>query len=301
MVKRLVSLLLLGAICLLPCSQLVVAVHAAQPATPAAAVSRENDVIYGTVDGHDLILDVALPAGEARTRPAVVLIHGGAMMFADRSDLRPHADALAAAGYVTFNVDYRLVTETGENPWPAQLDDAQRAVRWVRAHAAEFGVDPERICAYGHSAGGVLAAQLGTRETRDNSDPDLANYSSKVACVVDIAGEMDLSIPTIMSDGEAIQTVLLGGGPGEAAAAYRDISPITHVTPASAPFLMLHGADDVIVGVEHSRRMTEALHQAGVEVVYAEYPVADHFIWLDWNQSAALTLAFLARHLGDDA
>lgn len=301
MANRIVGLLVLCAALAvsLPVRPIVPA-HAMQAgSTPTPSITVENGVVYGTVDGHDLLLDVALPDDGGEARPAVILIHGGAMMFADRSDLQSHAAALAASGYATFNIDYRLVTEDGENGWPAQLDDAQRAVRWIRAHAAEYGVDSERICAYGHSAGGLLAAQLGTRETRENSDPALADYSSTVACVIELAGEMDWSIPATMPDGDKIQMLVLGGSPSDVPAAYEDISPITHVTATSAPFLLFHGADDAFVSVEHPRRMTDALHDVGVEVVYAERPVADHFLWLDWEQSKDLTLAFLAIHLGE--
>lgn len=272
----------------------------AQNATPAAipAVHHENAVVYGEADGQQLLLDVAQPPPAAEPRPAVVLIHGGAMMFSDRGDLTAHAAALGAAGYVTFNIDYRLVDEAGNNPWPAQLDDAQLAVRWIRANAEHYGVDPDRICAYGHSAGGNLAAQLGTRDTRETGDPALADYSSRVSCVIELAGEMDQSIPSIIPDDEMIFNLLLGGTRDEVPEAYRDLSPISHVDPNDAPFLIMHGADDEFVPVEHARRMTDALHAASIEVVYAELPVADHFIWLDWQESGPLTLAFLESQLG---
>ena len=84
---------------------------------------------------------------------------------------------LAPAGYVAFSIDHRLVNDGAENRWPAQLDDVQRAVRWVRAHAADYGVDPERVASYGWSSGAHLATMLGVRDTRDNSDPALADYS----------------------------------------------------------------------------------------------------------------------------
>lgn len=273
---------------------------AAQGATPTTDIIQEIGVAYGESDGAPLLLDVARPALDAVVRPAVILIHGGAMMFSDRSDLSAHAAALAAAGYVTFNIDYRLLDEAGNNPWPAQLDDAQRAVRWVRANAERYGVDPDRICAFGHSAGGLLAAQLGTRDTRDNSDPSLAGFSSRVACVIELAGEMDMSIPSLIPDGDAITENLLGGTPVEVPDAYRDLSPITHVDGKTAPFLILHGANDELVSVDHARQMAGALHAAGIEVVYAEYPAADHFVWLDWQMSEPLTLAFLQQHLAPD-
>jgi dienelactone hydrolase len=90
---------------------------------------------------------------------------------------------------VVFNINYRLAFGR-ENTWPAQLDDVQRAVRWVRKNAVQYGVDPARIGAMGASAGGHLVCMLGLVETRDNSDPALAGFSSRVKCVVDIFGSL---------------------------------------------------------------------------------------------------------------
>src|SRR4051812_33709683 len=132
--------------------------------------------------------------------PAVILIHGGAMAFGKRFDLDKLARSVAEAGYVAFNIDYRLLSYDGMNQWPTQLDDVQLLVRWIRANAATYGVDAERIGALGHSAGGLLAAFLGTRETRDNSESTLAAYSSRVSCVVDLAGDVDLTIPLLDAD-----------------------------------------------------------------------------------------------------
>ena len=99
-------------------------------------------------------------------------------------------------GYVTFNAGYRLFDrETGDNAWPTPLEDVQQAVRWVRAHAVEFNVDPERICAVGHSAGGQLAGLLGTTDDPTDDDPLLSGISSRVDCVVSLAGDADLLVP----------------------------------------------------------------------------------------------------------
>jgi acetyl esterase/lipase len=112
---------------------------AAQEATPTvarAAVETQRGMAYGEVDGEDLLLDAYLPPAREAPRPAVILIHGGFWTSGSRSDMSVAARELAKAGYVAFSIDYRLLdTVTAQNPWPAQLDDAQRAVRWVRAHA----------------------------------------------------------------------------------------------------------------------------------------------------------------------
>ncbi len=271
---------------------------AAQAARPAVAVATDLGVVYAEVDGQTLRLDVYRPPARTAPRPAVVLMYPGGMGAGERSWMADAAQGLAAAGYVAFSIDYRLFDGGTRNRWPAQLDDAQRAVRWIRTNAATYGVDPNRIAAYGHSAGAQLAAFLGTRDTRDDAEPALAGVSSRVACVVDLAGTMDLSVP--QTDAETIAWIAaLLGGTAEAppdAAAYRDFSPIAFVDEQTAPFLILQGGADFPVNIENSRRMEAALREAGVEVVYGEFPGFDHFVW-DWAHAAPWALPFLDQRL----
>ena len=260
----------------------------------------EAGVVYGEVDGQSLLLDIARVPDTGLPRPAMIVIHGGFLFKGARADIEEFALPLARAGYVTFNIDYRLFAmETGVNPWPAQLDDAQRAVRWVRAHAAEYGVDPDRIGAIGFSAGGQLASFLGSRDTRDNNDPALAGYSSRVSCVVNMAGDVDMSIPFFAGEITELTFAILGGSleqpPDQDA--YRDFSAITFVDESTAPMLVLHGAEDVRVPVEHSRRLVERLQSTGIEVDYTEFPGLDHFGVAKWNLVGPQVLAFLDRHL----
>ena len=163
-------------------------------ASPADAnVSVHENVAYGAINGHDLLLDVYEPADSgAHPRPAVLLIHGGGWTSFDKSTMRNMGKFLARSGIVAFSVNYRLL-QGRDNRWPAQLDDVQRAVRWVRANAAKYRVDPEHIGAFGHSAGAQLAALLGMEDTRENSDAALAKYSSRVQAVVDVSGPTDFT------------------------------------------------------------------------------------------------------------
>lgn len=275
----------------------------AQGATPETGkISTTSGIVYGEAGGHTLLIDVYAPPPRDTPRPAVLLFHGGGWKhgLGGPFTMGLTANSLAEAGYVAFTVGYRLTgNPDGASMWPDQLDDVQRAVRWVRAHAAEYGVDPERIAAYGHSAGGHLASHLAVRETRDDSDPDLAGISSRVTCTVSLAGQMDLLLPyTADFDLQAL-SALLGGTADEQPDAYRDASPITWVDEASAPFLLIHGGNDSIIP-DHARVMSTALHDAAVEVVYAEFPSADHFIVADWALAGPWVLAFFDRHLRPD-
>ena len=273
---------------------------AAQEATPSGSrdvIEQEVDVVYGEADGQALLLDISHPPARDTPRPAVLLFHGGAWMVgtAGRESMVQPATALAEDGYVAFNVEYRLTGDpAGEHLWPAQLDDAQRAVRWVRANADRYGVDPERVGAYGHSAGGHLAALLGVRETRDNSDPELADYFSRVSCVVTIAGHLDLSIPYPGEFDRQSLVALLGGTLDEVPEAYLDASPITWVDEESAPFLIMHGGADPMNPVAHARHMTDALHEVGVEVISVEIPTADHFSIAEWAMAGPWARTFFA-------
>jgi acetyl esterase/lipase len=269
----------------------------ATPSVPPDEIVRETAVVYGEADGQDLLLDVARPPDRDEPRPAVVLLHGGAWMMgtADRTSLNGPALALAEDGYVTFNVDYRLTGDpAGEHLWPAQLDDVQRAVRWVRANAGRYAVDPDRVGAYGHSAGGHLAAMLGVRDTRENSDPALEGYSSRVGAVVTIAGQMDLGIPYPEEFDRQALVALLGGTPDEVPEAYRDASPITWVDARSAPFLIIHGGADPSIPVEHAQQMADALHVDEVEVVSVDIPMGDHFSVAAWSVAGPWTRTFFA-------
>lgn len=177
-------------------------------------------------------------------------------------------------------------------------------MRWIRANAAKYNVDPARVCSLGHSFGGQLAALLGELETPTGDNVTLAEYSSKVACVVDIAGSVDPIRPMNDVTIQPAVTGLYGGTANEVRDTYLSASALAHVDSNTAPFLIFHGTDDEINPVEQSRQIVDALHWAGVEVIYDELPHALHFYWINffkikgsWNTVAPETLAFLGRHV----
>jgi acetyl esterase/lipase len=257
----------------------------AQEATPE--LELERGVAYGEADGQKLLLDIYQPPAGEGSRPAVILVPG---WESGRSSMIGPAMALAEAGYVTFAIDYRL-------HWPEHIDDAQLAVRWVRANADRYGVDPERICSYGESTGGQLAAMMGVRDTRDETEPALAEHSSRVACAVVLSGEHDMTIPYTEDFWNTWLVDMLGGTLDEVPERYRDVSPVAFVDAQSAPFLVIHGGRDTVVPMEHSRRLVAALQAAGVEVVYADLVDEDHASVPEWGVSGPYALAFLDRHL----
>ena len=244
---------------------------AAPPPVQAPAQSSQatdaiqQNVTYATINGADLNLDVYEPTdGGNQPRPAVILIHGGGWSAFDKSTMRGMGHFLSRSGFVAFAVDYRLLKGT-ENRWPTQLDDVQRAVRWVRANAAKYGVNPDHIGAFGHSAGAQLAALLGMENTRDNSDPTLAKYSSKVQAVVDVSGPTDFTTHRD-ADGAAFLTNFLGGDYAKHPDLWREASPAFHVAKDNAPFLIVHGTGDEDVPMLQAQELYDKLHAAGVPV-----------------------------------
>jgi acetyl esterase/lipase len=120
---------------------------------PEERVDIREDVVFGTGSGRELRCDVFTPPGQDARRPAVLLVHGGGWRSGDKTQLRGYGILLARAGYVCVAPEYRLV---GEAPWPAQIHDVKAAIRWVRAHSDELGIDPSRIALEGNSAGAHL-------------------------------------------------------------------------------------------------------------------------------------------------
>jgi acetyl esterase/lipase len=259
----------------------------------------EENVSYGTAQGEPLLLDV-IRTPATGLRPAIVFVHGGGWLGGDKKDFRPLAQGFARRGYVCFSLNYRLVNAT-DHHFPAQLDDVQRAVRWIRANAVRYGVDPDRIGAVGASAGGHLVALLGTLDTRDNQPPELNAYSSRVECVVDMYGPTDLTSKFPSDPGKVPELVyrLMDGTPQQKPELYHLASPLFNVDHATVPFLIFQGALDPVVPVNQSRRLAEALKKDGVPVTYVEFPDEGHGVGRRANQEkfVAMTSEFLDAHL----
>jgi acetyl esterase/lipase len=273
------------------------------PAHPGAGGTRLLlGVPYAAIPGvRPLELDLYLPAESDGPVPVVVFLHGGGWRLGSRHLAGPAYrgqtptpfERIAQAGIAVASADYRL---SGEAPWPAQLHDAKAAVRWLRARAGDVGIDPERIAAWGESAGGHLAELLGLTV----GDPALeggigvSGPSSAVAAVAawyapsDVrAVATDLGIDPL--DPATREAQLLGAPAPEVPDAAAQASPLTHVSPAAPPFLLLHGRADRFVPCVQSERLAAELDAAGADVELHLLDGADH-MWLGAPDAAALAL-----------
>jgi len=265
--------------------------------TGAGSVIVEKNVLYGSVNGSDLRLDVYEPNGHRdETHPAIVLIHGGGWISFDKSTMARMGEFLARFGFVAFAVDYRLF-QGNQNRWPAQLDDVQRAVRWVRANGSKYGANSDRVGAFGHSAGAQLAALLGMEETRENSDSGLAKYSSKVQAVVEVSGPTDFTTDHD-ADGDAFLANFLGGDFSTHPELWREASPVFHVSKGDAPFLIVHGTQDQDVPISQAEELLEKLKSAGVPASLIRVNDVHTFQTPEAHRQMAIeTLAFFNRYL----
>lgn len=226
-----------------------------------------QDVVYASPNGIDQLLDVYVPEGDGPF-PTLVWVHGGGWQNGNKNSARPALEFLDE-GYAVASLDYRL---SGVATFPAQIQDCKAGLRFLRAHAAEYKLDPDRFCAMGSSAGGHLVALLGTSGGEASFEVgDHLDQSSRVQAVVDYYGPTDLVafVKTPGYEGHARPTSpeskLLGFVPTERPEEAAKANSITYVDPDDPPFLILHGTHDPTVPPDQSRLLHEALDAAGVE------------------------------------
>jgi acetyl esterase/lipase len=249
---------------LLGVTGLLVRAEVDRSALPAGVVAH-TDLVYRPGGDRRARLDIYMPEGPipASGRPAVLALHGGGWRGGDKRDYGRMAAALVAHGYVVVAVNYRL-SGPDTPSWPANIEDVRAAVRWLRRHAADYGIDPERIAAMGASAGGHLAALLAT-SPGDRDPADASGTSARVAAVIDFYGPSDMAALAVQSKTAARSVALyLGGGPGDVPQRYAAASPALRVTSDTPPMLLIHGADDLLVPPDQSRRLADALAAHGV-------------------------------------
>ena len=246
-------------------------------AHPTDGVEVLEDVVFATVGGKPLHVDIMRPK-QTPDKPmaAVLIIHGGGW---SGGTYKGHPLWLAAHGYFTASVEYRL---SGDAPWPAQIEDCKLAVRWLRANAEKYRIDPARIGVMGHSAGGHLVSCLGTLGGETSLDiGDFAGVSSRVQAVVDEAGPVDFTpegrptIGTVMEDHPGLLK-LFGGSYEKKTDAWKQASSALHVAKDAPPFLILHGEQDHLVPIAQAEHMADALKKAGVPYEFIRIKNAGH-------------------------
>lgn len=275
-------------------AMLAIPLLAAKPAN--LNLERRYNLTYATEGRTALQLDFVAPKTSG-PHPCVVCLHGGAWKAGSRKDLSTPAlwadfgiagalpraagtrditaplrtkrepasllDVLASQGFAAASVSYRLAPK---NKFPTQIRDVKTAVRYLRAHAKELNIDPDRIAALGFSAGGHLASLLGTCSEVPEFEGELyAEQSSRVCGVVNFFGPADLTLYTQTPGIEqAFMVPLLGTASRDDLDVYKKASPIEHVSADDPPFLHIHGTVDLLVPMIHSERLHAKMKQAGV-------------------------------------
>ena len=235
---------------------------AAGRSKPGVAVQR--DLAYGKVGDTDLRLDLAMPKTGEAAFPAVVFLHGKGWRAGNRQEMNPFIEGVARLGYVGVTVEYRLVPAAR---FPAQVADCKAAVRWLRANAKQYRINPKRIGAVGFSAGGHLACMLGVTSKADGLEGDAGNpdQSSRVQAVVSFFGPTDFTTRDWPKDLEKEVIVpFLGGTFADKPDVYGKASPLSYVTRDAPPFLFFHGTEDKLVPLNQSQRLADKLKEVEV-------------------------------------
>jgi acetyl esterase/lipase len=239
-------------------------------------VRVEQDLVYATPAEPAHRLDLYRPVHPSSERlPVILHLHPGGWHQGDKASHREIWCWLASRGYLVASANYRL---SGEAPWPAPIQDAKAAVRWLRANAARYGGDPDRIGGLGESAGGQLVALLATTgDDRWNDAGGNPGVSARLQAVVAQYAPMDLAAFSPDCRPLRIDLQELFHAPyDQPPAAYADASPVTHARGAAVPFLLIHGRQDCLVPIDQSERMLRALRQAGKAVELIRVENADH-------------------------
>lgn len=253
-----------------------------------SAFEIDRNIVYSKVGDTELKLDAYVPNRKG-PHPAVLVVHGGAWRSGNKLQLAGYARNLAERGFAAFAIDYRLAPK---HKWPAQIEDCRAAVRWIRANAKKYNVDPFRLGAVGYSAGGHLVSLLGT--TGKAPGQETGNHDLRVQAVVAGGAPVDFRL---MPKNSKVFTYWLGGTRAEVPERYIEASPNAFVTADSAPTFQFNGTKDSLVRPAFSRPLHESLKRAGVVTEFHELEGANH-LTAAMNQAVLdKAWAFFETHL----
>jgi acetyl esterase/lipase len=271
----------------------------ANPAVAAAAPSSITNIVYKTVGGVQIKLDLFF-ASAAGVRPLIIWVHGGGWQSGDKSNCLPNRLNVTSRGYHVACINYRL---SGQAVFPAQIEDVKSAIVFLRARAAQYRLDPQRFAIWGSSAGGHLAALAGTT----SGDPLFTSNpgGSTVQAVVDYYGPTDL-VALVLTPGytshqspDSAESRLLGGPVLDNQEAADAASPATYVSAADPAFFIVHGTADPVVPPQQSSLIRDALQSSGVPAQLTFLPGAGHGgPQFSASQLTDQVILFLAQQLG---
>jgi acetyl esterase/lipase len=260
-----------------------------------------RDVVFAQADGKPLKLDVYRPAG-APAYGLIVWVHGGAWRAGSRADV--DLKAMTELGWSVASVDYRLSTEAR---FPAQIHDITAAIRFLRAHASDYGFPADRIVIAGSSAGGHLAAEVGVTNRNaelEGSEGELPHVSSDVQAIVDLYGASDLTTILAQSTPHGLEVrkpalqLLLGGQSDAVPALARLASPVFQVDPTDPPLLLLHGDQDPQMPINQAHELQGAYERVGRPVEFIVMHGSGHGGPAFTSQAALATIdRFLRAHV----
>ncbi|HBC86069.1 MAG TPA: hypothetical protein DCZ94_03855 [Lentisphaeria bacterium] len=251
------------------------------------AVEIRRNIAYGP-HGERNLLDAYLPRNASRSRPAVIYIHGGGWCHGSKDGFIWHGKDLARRGFAAFMINYRFWPDAC---YPAAVEDAQLAVRWIRAHAGDFGINPRKIGGMGCSAGGHLGSLLALCGFRFGKNSTLGKYSSRLQCMVDVFGPVDF--PAMMeSASKPIVEGFIGKSFSTAKSTYLKASPVSYVSKGAPPFLIVHGTEDIGISrgqvpISISASFYTKLRMAGAEACFMTIAGAGHGFMGDHRNPAA--------------
>lgn len=266
----------------------------------ATRAELKRDIEYGQAAGERLLLDASVPDG-AGPFPIAILVHGGGWNSGDKggsdkpgngADITPWFGPLTKANFVWFSINYRMAPK---HRWPACFEDLQTAVRWVKAHAAEYKGDAKRIALFGHSAGGHLVTMLGTQSKEDTRVQAVVGFAPVTDHEQDLAqrGGLSTALQQLLDKPKEVSP--------ESLHALRAISPINRVKAGLPPVLLIHGDADKTVPIQQSLNFQRRLRSNGVACDLITLQGAPHGL-LTWSKLdpsyEGRMLDWLAKTLG---